>query len=337
MLKKTLYIAAFMAVLPLASFTQNIIYVKKGGEGIGSSWANATGDLQYAISKAVAGTEIWMAEGNYTPVKCTSCSEHDRSVSFRIPDGVKVYGGFKGGEHRLAKRDWRKHPTTLSGKIGKPGKKDNSFTVVYFENVTAETVLDGLIISDGYANGAAPAGHPSRSGGGMYNNGSGAGNRSVPALKNCLFLNNYALEGGAVFNQGEYGVSSPEFNECAFTSNSAYYGGGAIFNNGERGESNPYVHYCQFVNNWATFGAGIFTACPNNDFDPNFLNCNFVNNKAKNGGGLFFLGLSECPKMRTSRFVNNQSNDDEDIYVMKGKTAPIGLLAEVLPVGTGAL
>ncbi len=328
MFRKTLLTTLLLALLSLPSFSQNIIYVKQDAQGIGTSWANATGDLQYALAKATSGTEIWIAEGIYTPVQCSSCSEDDRSISFVIPNGVKVYGGFKGGERRSSKRDWRKYPSTLSGNVGQHGSYDNSYTVVYTSNVNKKTVLDGLIIANGYANGSAPAGHPSRSGGGLYNDGSGIGNQSNPTIKNCLFLGNFAQEGGAVFNNGDHGDSSPAMVDCTFTNNKAQYGGGAIFNNGDHGSSNPAISYCQFVSNEAVFGAGIFTACSGNDLYPGISNCTFVNNKAQNGGGLFFLGLTESPKMRTSRFVNNQSNGNEDIFVMESMVIPSGLLAD---------
>ncbi len=337
MFKKTLLTAVLFSLLPLTFFSQNIIYVKQHAQGIGTSWANATGDLQYALAKATSGTEIWIAEGTYTPVQCTSCTAADRSISFVVPSGVKIYGGFKGGERRAAKRDWRKHPVTLSGNIGQPGRFDNSYTVVYVSNADKKTVLDGLIIADGHADGAAPAGHPSRSGGGLYNDGSGIGNESNPTLKNCLFLGNYAQEGGAVFNNGDHGDSSPALVDCTFTNNKARYGGGAIFNNGEHGNSNPAIRYCHFVNNQALFGAGIFTASSENGLVPDFLNCTFVNNKAQNGGGLFFLGLSESPKMRTNRFINNRSDSNEDIFVMESMVIPNGLLADVPMPESGEL
>ena len=315
-------------------FSQNIIFVKQGAQGIGSSWANATGDLQYALAKATPGTALWIAAGTYVPTTCTSCTENDRSISFLIPDGVEIYGGFDGTEKRLRQRNYQKNLTRLSGNIGQPGLYDNSFTVIATQSVGPNTILDGIIIADGQADANKPVGHPFRSGGGLFNDGSGMGNQSSPTLRNCLFLNNFALEGGAIFNDGSYGYACPDLEDCTFTSNRAIYGGGAIFNSGEHGIADPNVAYSQFVNNEAAYGPGVFSTSSEKDTDPKIFNCTLVNNKAQHGGSLFFLGLSEGPKLRTVTFVNNISSDDEDISVMKTMVIPSGLMAE-MPLDDG--
>ena len=45
-----------------------IRFAKPGGatSGVCDSWANAC-DLQYALTSAISGTEIWVAHGVYTP------------------------------------------------------------------------------------------------------------------------------------------------------------------------------------------------------------------------------------------------------------------------------
>ena len=329
MLKHLLLTAITVFFCLSTLFSQDIIFVKEGAQGIGSSWANATGDLQYALTKAKPGTAIWIAAGNYFPTTCTSCTEKDRSMSFVIPEGVEIYGGFDGTEKRLRQRDFQKNLTRLSGNIGQPGRYDNSYTVVTTQSTSRATLLDGLIIADGQADARKSAGHPFRSGGGLFNDGAGIGNSSNPTLRNCLFLNNFALEGGAIFNDGSYGNASPDIMDCTFTSNRAVYGGGAIFNNGDNGTSNPNIAYSQFVNNEAAFGPGIFSICTEENTDPKIYNCTLVNNKAQHGGSLFFLGLSEGIKLRTVVFVNNFSNDDEDISVVKAKVIPGGLMADM--------
>lgn len=328
--KHLLLFTFFFVCLLQVSFSKNILFVKQGAEGIGSSWANATGDLQYALAKAKAGSEIWIAEGVYHPTQCAPCTEQDRSVSFVIPDGVKVYGGFKGDEKRISQRKWKKHPTHLSGNIGQPGPFDNSYTVVLTRSVSDATLLDGLVIADGYADATKPAGHPFRSGGGLYNDAPGKDGRSRPTIHNCLFLNNFAFEGGGLFNNGDQGDASPELVDCTFTSNRAVYGGGAIFNNGEHGTSNPSITYSQFVDNVAAYGPGIFSTFSQNDADPSLVNCAFVNNKAQHGGCIYLLGLSESPKLRTVTFVNNYSHDTtENVTTMDARAVPVDLMAEM--------
>ena len=86
------------------------------------------------------------------------------------------------------------------------------------------------------------------------------------------------------------------------------------------------------MNNQAAFGAAIFTACPKDDSEPIIERCTFVNNKAQKGGGLFYLGLTYEPTLRTNRFLNNLSDEGEDIFVMKGRTIPQEMMASIRPV-----
>ena len=248
---------------------------------------------------------------------------------FSFPKELKFTVDLKAWKSASASETTEKNLTQLSGNIGQPESSDNSFTVVTAQAVSHATVLDGIIISDGQADANKPARHPFRSGGGLFNDGSGTGNQSSPTIRNCIFLNNFAIEGGAVYNDGSYGNASPDFMDCTFTSNRALYSGGAIFNNGEHGNSNPNITYSQFVNNEAFYGPGIFNSYSEEDTDPKIFNCTLVNNKARHGGSLFFLGLSEGPKLRTVTFVNNISNDDEDVSVMKALVVPSGLMAEM--------
>ena len=71
-------------------------YVKAGASGNGSSWANASGDLQAMIDASSTGDEVWVAAGTYLPTTapsgCTACGPRD--VTFLLKDGVKLYGGF---------------------------------------------------------------------------------------------------------------------------------------------------------------------------------------------------------------------------------------------------
>ena len=50
--------------LPVAN---PIRYVKAGGTGSGSSWTNASGDLQ-AMINASGVTEVWVAGGTFKPI-----------------------------------------------------------------------------------------------------------------------------------------------------------------------------------------------------------------------------------------------------------------------------
>ncbi|WP_233883401.1 T9SS type A sorting domain-containing protein [Tenacibaculum piscium] len=150
------------------SFIPTTFYVNKnvtGGNNDGSSWANAFSTIQGAINAAGAyGDEIWIAKGTYTP------HASNRNTSFYInKDKLKVYGGFTGTETQLSQRDMTKihtdNATILSGDLNNDdtglsfaaaNRTENSYHVV--EVSKENTMLDGLIISDGQGDFVAASG-----------------------------------------------------------------------------------------------------------------------------------------------------------------------------------
>ncbi len=326
-MKSILFSVAF-AMLCTASAFSTVIFVKEGAHGNGTSWIDAQGNLQAALAAAKYGDEIWVAEGKYFPVNCKHCDHFQRQIAFKIADGVKLYGGFAGFENNLNQRKWYAHPTTLSGNIGSPDAWDNSFTVIITKNVSSETVVDGFVISGGYANGMEAEGSPFRSGGGWYNDGSGKGRSSNPSIRNCVFLDNFAIEGGAIFNHGPAGECSPELVNCSFVSNKAERGGGAIFNNTEGGFSKMKMKKGKFVNNEAPFGGAVFIAGHFGDGMAEFASTHFVNNKATAGSAVFSLGQPEKnqPAFFLCDFFNNFSSEGEEVYVSPGNEVPQRLL-----------
>ena len=302
--------------------------VKPDGTGNGKTWQNAT-NLQYALSSAQAGVEIWVAEGVHYPTSCSPCSEEDRKKSFIIPDGVKLLGGFKGNESNKSQRDWQQNKTILSGDIDQDNTKDNnSYSVVFTENVGSLTVADGLIIKDGYSDGLTSFKEdPTRSGGGWYNGGIGTP-QSNPQIINCIFENNDANAfGGAMYNMGGFnGQCMPTYQNCIFRNNQTKFDGGAIysngsfggdcnfvmedclfennlagweigsggalFNNGIEGICNPEIRRCKFQYQEATLhGGAVYNQGKNGDASPLFENCTFYKNKAEQAGAIYNLGV----------------------------------------------
>lgn len=97
---------------------QKIIYVNQIALGAsnGESWEDAYQDLQDALREAFYGDRIWVASGIYKPD-----SAFDRDISFIIPNGVKLYGGFVGNEKTFDER--ANEYSILSGDVGE--KKDD--------------------------------------------------------------------------------------------------------------------------------------------------------------------------------------------------------------------
>ena len=144
-------------VVDMGAYEQLVLYVDgslSGGADDGSSWANAFTSLTTALAVVHAGNRIDVAGGTYYPTTDT-----DRTISFVIPDGVALYGGYAGAANSTDPflRDVVTYPTILSGDIGTGGdNSDNSYHVVTLTNDSSSTILNGLTISDGNADGTSP-------------------------------------------------------------------------------------------------------------------------------------------------------------------------------------
>ena len=132
----------------------------------GASWGTAYTDLQLALGAASAGDEIRIADGTYKPTSST-----DRTISFVLRDGVAIRGGYAGyGTADPDACDIAAFPTILSGDIGTIGTKtDNSYHVLTASGVGASTVLDGVTVTAGYADGS---GSGQSNGAGLHATGS---------------------------------------------------------------------------------------------------------------------------------------------------------------------
>lgn len=267
-----------------AAFGQNVVYVTPSGAGnqSGSSWGNALPgtQLQPRLGAATAGMQFWIAGGMYKPTTGT-----DRNASFSLRNNVEVYGGFAGTESTLAQRptinSTTPSATTLSGDIRVAGdRNDNTYTVFRNTGLNASAVLDGVVIRDG-------AGAPW--GGGMFNNGYGTGGQCNPNVRNCLFTQNSAEWGGAVYNFGiNGGNSSPVFIDCVFSQNRAFSNhGGAMYNDATNGTSSPTLTNCQFTQNIAAGrGGAVANNAESGTANSVLTNCVFSQNTANQGGGM---------------------------------------------------
>ena len=265
---------------------ESIIYVDINateGENDGSSWGNAYTDLQSALAVAGASDRIWVAAGTYLPTNGNNLPEDvedPREVNFVINNGVKVYGGFIGGETSLAQRDIGANPTILSGNIGEDTQADNSYHVVDITGSTNSTVIDGFTITEGQADGddfdignndggglfgeedanvtirnsTVENNFSSDTGGGIF-----AGNNSSINLVNSTFRNNVSASGGG----GIYLVEGtlPNITNSSFYGNESQQGGAVFFANNETFQSPPdfpVVTNSTFVNNIADEGNSIY-------------------------------------------------------------------------------
>ncbi len=216
----------------------NIVYVdaaRTSGKRDGLSWSTAFGDLTRAINKtnAAGGGELWLKAGTYYP----DSGSPENTIILR--SGVHLYGGFDGGEVIRSDRDPAANVTIISGDLNKDGaiSTGDAYHVLRGAN---DVVLDGFTITGGNAVGSMEY----RLGGGMYNS------NTSPLINNCIFENNYAEEGGAMYNVGEEAM--PLINASIFDNNSAKKGGAIVCRSG----AHAYIENTDFTNNTAEWRGG---------------------------------------------------------------------------------
>ena len=189
-------------------------YVKAGATGDGSSWTNASGDLQAMIDESKDDDRIWVAAGVYVPNQLYTPDY--RANTFSITKNISIYGGFAGYEHSLDERDWLQHTTVLSG-------KGNLYHVLIFAN-GSEALLDGFTIEGGNADGSATDYFNGKmlrhdAGGGVYIM------HASPRFNHVIIKDNAAVYGGGVYSFHSF----PVFANVVINHNTAVQGGG-IYN-----------------------------------------------------------------------------------------------------------
>jgi len=262
-----------------------------GGANNGSSWSDAFTDLQNGIDLAVSGIEVWVADGTYVPGA-------SRTDSFWTKSGVRVYGGFAGGETVRQARHWNPQPTVLSGEIGGIEATDNSFHVVNAAGSNPTAMLNGLTITRGYAEG-----------GGTYHM-HGGGVRAVGGgvtLANVVVRDNHAqISGGGAYS---YDGGVVRAYNCTFIDNQGPGGDGGGYSGDLRSTPQPVALVnCVFAGNHAFRGGGI--SFHYSGLEPVLVNLTLSGNTASSGGGgMYFLS--------TGAITFNNS-------IIWGNTAPIG-------------
>jgi hypothetical protein len=287
-MKPAIITALLSFLLATTSFSQFIRYVSASGSGAGSSWADASGNLQSMIDASTDGDQVWVRGGTLTPGAT-------RASAFSMKNGVAIYGSFAGNETLLSQRVLTNGLTTvLSSEIGAPGSSDNCYHTISNSGLDSTALIDGFVIRD--ANDDRTITYTEGLGGGIYNDGSTFGNTCSPTIQNCVIINNRASFGAGIFNSGyNLGVSTPHILNCVIASNSATIGGGGIDNFGVNGNASPTITNCVIYNNSATQRAGGMYCWggSNGNATPVVLNTVFANNSASEGGGVICDNLND--------------------------------------------
>lgn len=305
-----------------------IRYVKQDGTGNGTSWDDASSDLQRMIDELADNNpqglpgEVWVAAGTYEP-QSQLIQGTGYSASFRMRDGISVYGGFLGVDSETSKTDrtmkeggmpWEfQNQTVLMAAYYVRNESNPSFTrnkwtltsdsrhVVWFapmpgeEAFTQPTYLDGVTITGGYAQGGTGLeDFKTDRGAGVYMDGSNT------YLINCVVKENYATgNGGGIYLKGGRVQSSLIYN------NNADQNGGAVYVD-DRG----LVHRSMLTNNSARNGAGVYLdnqqPTGGEEDHPEYLilsTCVVSNNTASGNGAVY---CDEGGVLLQNTITNNQ-------------------------------
>lgn len=282
-----------------------IRYVKPTatGTGDGSSWDNASGNIQNMIDELANNAngqagEVWVAAGTYTP-QSQLISGTAYSASFRMRDGISVYGGFAGGETSKLERvkgtmpwDFTKETilqaayydhNDFSWTSNKWTLTSDSRHVVWFAPMSGQsaftnvTTLDGVTIQGGYAQGGTGMDDfMTDRGAGVYMDGANA------CLSNCIVKENYATgNGGGVYLKNGRVQTSLIYN------NNADADGGAVYV-----ENRGLVHRSMLANNSALNGAGVYlhNVTETSEDHPEYLilsTCVVSNNTVRGNGAVY--------------------------------------------------
>lgn len=248
---------------------------KATGTGDGTSWDNASSDLQKMIDELAGNNpqnlpgEVWVAAGTYVPqVQIIAGTTY--SASFLMRDGISVYGGFAGTESSKQARavgamPWNfTHETILEGSYYDSDKTlwneaSNKWTltadsrhVVFFAPLPSEgksgfertTTLNGVTVRGGYAQGSTGISEF------LTDRGAGVYMGINAVLEKCIVKENSATgNGGGVYLYGGRVLNSLIYN------NNADGDGGAVYV-----DNAGIVLASMLVNNSADNGAGVYLA-----------------------------------------------------------------------------
>lgn len=304
-----------------------VLYVDKNrGDGEadaatgGDSWEEAFRDLAEGLARAedkvseCGRVEVWVAQGTYVP-------GDSPESSFRLSDGVLLYGGFAGSETRRDQRDVERHRTVLSGEIETPeGDADNAYHVVVADQ--GAIGIDGVTIEGGLAEGSE--GESNCYGGGMRvteaelvlgqvwirsnrstcNGGGALVSDSEVLMQDVLFEQNSTILGSA--GGGLYIVRSTlSLERVVFVDNQALWNGGGMLATRTNGTATDVVFRSNSVD-FPEGGMALGGALVLDLSTMRFVNALFHSNRSSHRYGALYLFASSAEFVNTT-FYNNDS------------------------------
>lgn len=316
-----------------------IRYVKPKGNGDGTSWKEAMGDIQKAINDLAEKAttpgekgEVWVAAGTYV-VKDRILNDASAPVSLLMKNGISVYGAFKGTEERRSERieeskglkpwGW-KQESIIRGAEFKGSddanwnntdeawniKTSGSYHVVWFAPLpggnafTDEVYLEGFTIEGGKFHDTNKAEYAPGCGAGVYINDPSARMRYCTVR----FCNPGMKESGTIKPRGGGIYCKNGQTEGNLVYNCSAYQGGGIYID-EAG----FITRSMVTNCSAYQGAGVYLNGDANNSEKAYyqiLATSVISNNTSTRNGAVYLdghGL-----VINNTIVNNYTNNTSD-------------------------
>ena len=311
---------------------------KKVGTGDGSSWENATNDIQWAINDLAENApgekgEVWVAAGTYVVKDRILADDSSAPVSLLMKNGISVYGAFEGNEKSRSERiekaknlkpwGWKKESIIRGAEFTGSGdanwnntdeawniKTSGSYHVVWFAPLpggnafTDEVYLEGFTIEGGKYNETNAAQYDPDCGAGVYINDPSARMRYCtvrfcnPGMKKTT---NTQPRGGGIYCKNGQTEGNLVYN-C-----SAYQGGGIYID--EAG----FITRSMVTNCSAYQGAGVYLNGDASNTEKAYyqiLATSVISNNTSTRNGAVYLdghGL-----VINNTIVNNYTNNTSD-------------------------
>lgn len=310
---------------------------KKEGKGDGSTWNDATDDIQWAIND-LAGTpgekgEVWVATGTYVVKDRILAKDASSPVSLLMKNGISVYGAFKGTEKRRSERieeskdlkpwGW-KQESIIRGAEFKGSddaiwnnsdeawniKNSESYHVVWFAPLpgekafTDEVYLEGFTIEGGTYKGTGATQYAPGCGAGVYINDPSARMRYCTVR----FCNSGMKESGNIKPRGGGIYCQNGQTEGNLVYNCSAYQGGGIYID-EAG----FITRSMVTNCSAYQGAGVYLNGDANNSEKAYyqiLATSVISNNTSTRNGAVYLdghGL-----VINNTIANNYTNNTSD-------------------------
>ena len=317
-----------------------IRYVKpeKEGKGDGSTWNDATDDIQWAINDLAEKApgekgEVWVAAGTYVVKDRILADDSSAPVSLLMKNGISVYGAFEGNEKSRSERiekaknlkpwGWKKESIIRGAEFTGSGdanwnntdeawniKTSGSYHVVWFAPLpggnafTDEVYLEGFTIEGGKYNETNAAQYDPDCGAGVYINDPSARMRYCtvrfcnPGMKKTT---NTQPRGGGIYCKNGQTEGNLVYN-C-----SAYQGGGIYID--EAG----FITRSMVTNCSAYQGAGVYLNGDASNTEKAYyqiLATSVISNNTSTRNGAVYLdghGL-----VINNTIVNNYTNNTSD-------------------------